>query len=208
MKTTASSTRVRRAGDVDRPAARAVRASTLTVLAVVLAGLVGLVPGAFARAPGSGTGSEGQGTLPSFEGGVGLALTGSLQDVLAVLGQVTGEGSVEFYALDDTVSMAHLSGDLQVSLDRHGLERLGVGVHLVLGDALEGGIAEVVAGGWRSGLFLLPSLAMELPLADLYGASVTRPREVRLAAMGPERDVYGLSLRVVDDVLTLRQSLR
>lgn len=185
----------------------ALAASAHFVLLLAL-GLTLALPVAFARAPGGGTGSEGQGSLPSFNGGTGVALVGSLGDVLATLGQVSGDGEVELYSLDDNVSIALLTGDLVVTLDRAEMAERGVTAHLALGDALASGLAEVGYGAWRSGMFTLPEMSVELPLTSLYGTDIADGQDLTVRAIGHDRSVYAMNVRLNDNVLTLGQSLR
>lgn len=186
----------------------AVRGGSL--LGLLLAFTIGVtlaLPAAQAGDPG-GLGTEGQGSLPSYESGVGLAIVGDLADVLAVIGETAGDGEVQLVALDANTSAALITGDLRISIDREALAAGGVSVHLVLGDELAGGVAEARYGTWDSGLFFLPQFSLELPLADIYGPQAVESNHLRLRALGLTGALLDLQIGLHDGILTVAQSIR
>jgi len=182
---------------------------TTSFVSVVLGlAMVFAWPDAGARASDGTAGSEGQGSLPSFNGGAGIAVVGSLPDLYAVFGASSGSGAVEYCALDDTLSMAVVSGNLRVNLDREALRERDLHVYLMFGDALANGLAEVGWGAWSSDPFLLSGTELELPLGALYGDAGYDPSDLWIHALGRDRDRYGLRVHQQGESLLLEQTLR
>lgn len=137
-----------------------------------------------------------------------ILFMGTRSQISGVILDVHGTGSIILRPLfpgSDLIAL-EFEGDFDLRVDLAALEAGAVIPVFGAGTNFTGGAAWLHGPGIETSAHVLPTLGMvELPLAS-FGADRGGP--VSLHAMSLERDVYGLRMSAMGEVMTLTQRLR
>lgn len=157
-----------------------------------------------------GSGDDDVGTLPDEapDDFPSILFMGTRSQLSAVILDVHGTGSMIVSPLfpGSELHLLEFEGNFDIRVDLVALEAGAVIPIFGSGTNFTGGAAWLHGPGIETSAYVLPTLGMHvLPLAS-FGADHGGP--VALHAMSLERDVYGLQMIALGEVMTLSQRLR